>query len=90
MYSGKVGNLSATLHLHKANKNYSGYIWFAQNQWPMSIYSAEQVAKTDSIHISSGSGPISLNLTGVFVNESFNGISLLQKEGSGRFFYLAL
>ena len=83
VYSGKVGNLSATLHLHKADKNYGGYIWFDQNQWPISIYSGEQVAKTDSINVSSGSGPISLNLTGVFGNESFNGTSLLQKEGSG-------
>ena len=82
VYSGKVGNLSAILHLNKAGKNYGGYIWFDQNQWPMSIYSAEQVAKTDSINISSGSGPVSLNLTGVFGNESFNGISLLQKEGN--------
>ena len=82
VYSGKVGNLSATLHLHKADKNYSGYIWFDQNQWPMSIYSGEQAAKTDSINISSGSGPITLNLNGVFDGESFNGTSLLQKESS--------
>ena len=82
IYTGKVGNLSATLHLHKAEKNYSGYIWFDQNQWPMPIYSGGQVAMTDSINISSASGPISLNLTGVFNNESFNGISVLEKEGS--------
>lgn len=83
VYSGKVGNLSATLHLHKAGKNYGGYIWFDQNQWPMSIYSAEEAVKTDSTNISAGSGPVSLSLTGVFANESFNGISLLQKENSG-------
>lgn len=82
VYTGKVGNLSATLHLHKAEKNYSGYIWFDQNQWPMPIYSGEQVAMTDSINISAASGPITLNLTGIFNNESFNGVSVLAKEGS--------
>jgi hypothetical protein len=82
VYTGKVGNLSATLHLHKAEKNYSGYIWFDQNQWPMSIYSGDQVAMTDSINIYSTSGPITLNLTGVFNNESFKGTSVLEREGS--------
>ena len=81
VYTGKVGNLSATLHLHKAGKNYNGYIWFDQNQWPMSVYSGDQVAVTDSVNISSASEPISLNLTGVFHDESFNGISVLEKEG---------
>ncbi len=83
VYTGKVGNLTATLHLHKAEKNYNGYIWFDQNQWPMPIFSGEQVAGTDSINISAASGPISLNLTGVFNNENFNGTSALAKEGSG-------
>jgi Protein of unknown function (DUF3298)/Deacetylase PdaC len=83
VYTGKVGNLSATLHLLKAEKTYSGYMWFSQNQWPMPIFSAEQVAVTDSVNISATSGPISLNLTGLLNNESFNGTSLLEKEGGG-------
>jgi Deacetylase PdaC/Protein of unknown function (DUF3298) len=82
VYTGKVGNLSATLHLHKTGKNYNGYIWFDQNQWPMPIYAGEQVGVTDSINISSASGPITLNLTGVFNNGNFTGTSVLQKEGS--------
>lgn len=83
VYTGKMGNLSATLHLHKAEKNSNGYIWFDQNQWPMPIFSGERIAGTDSINISAASGPISLNLTGVFSNENFNGTSVLVKEGSG-------
>ncbi len=83
VYTGKVGNLSATIHLHKAEKNYNGYIWFDQNQWPMQIYSDERVGLNDSINISCSSGPISLNLTGVLNTESFAGVSVLEKEGSG-------
>ena len=82
VYTGKVGNLSGTLHLHKAGKTYAGYIWFDQNERPMTLYSSQQVAVTDSINISSVSGSITLNLTGIFNNESFTGISVLEKEGS--------
>lgn len=71
IYTGKVGNLSVTIHLHKAEKNYNSYIWFDQNQWPMPIYSGERVGLTDSINISCSAGPISLNLTGVLNSESF-------------------
>src|SRR5664279_4657325 len=81
VYTGKVGSLSATLHLHKTGKNYNGYIWFDQNQWPMSVYSDNQVAVADSIHISSTTGLITLNLIGVFSNEGFHGTSVLEKEG---------
>ena len=83
VYTGKVGNLSATLHLLKAEKNYKGYIWFNQNQWPMPIFSGERVSMTDSIVITAASGPISFNLTGVFNDESFSGTSVLEKEGNG-------
>lgn len=83
VYTGKVGNLSATIHLHKAEKNYNGYLWFDQNQWPMPIYSGERVGITDSINISCSSGPISINLTGILNTESFKGVSVLEKEGSG-------
>ena len=63
VYTGKVGNLSATIHLHKAENNYNGYIWFDQNQWPMPINSGEQVGITDSVNISSSRSPILLTKT---------------------------
>jgi len=74
--------MSATLHLNKAGKKYTGYIWLDQNQWPIPLYSREQVALTDSITFSAGSGPVSLNLTGIFINEKINGIAILEKEGN--------
>ena len=82
VYTGKVGNLPATLHLHKAGKDYSGYIWFDQNQWPMQVYPGEPVKGTDSLGISAISGPIALNLTGVFTPNSFSGNSTLSKDNN--------
>ena len=82
VYTGKVGNLAATIHLHQAEKNYNGYIWFDQNQWPIPFYSGDRVGLTDSINLSCSSGPVSLNLTGVLNSESFKGTSVLEKEGS--------
>ena len=82
IFTGNAGSLAATIHLHKAGKNYSGYIWFAQNQWPMQIYNGEPVAKTDSFMLSAGSGPVSIVLTGIMGDNSFTGNSRLIKEGS--------
>ena len=80
--TGKVGNMSATLHLHKAGKNYCGYIWFAQNQWPMPIYYNEPAVKNDSLEISAIGGPVSFVFSGVFTNDSYSGKSTLQKENN--------
>jgi len=82
IYTGKVGNLPATLHLHRAGKNYSGYIWFTQNQWPMPLYSGDQGAN-DSLSLSASSGPVSLSLTGIVSMDNFSGTSVLTKENSG-------
>lgn len=82
VYTGNIGILSATFHLIKSNDSYSGYIWFNQNQRPMPVYGSEKKHDTDSITISSGSGNISLTLTGVLNKDSFNGTGLLEKTGS--------
>ena len=82
VYTGKVGNSFATIHLHKAGNNYSGYIWFEQNQMPMQVYDGYPMPKTDSFMISSGSNNISFLMTGVFTSTGFKGVSYLEKEGN--------
>lgn len=83
VFTGKMGNMSATLHLHKSADSYNGYIWFDQNQWPMPIYGSAQTAGKDSVSISATSGPLSVNLTGILNNENFKGYGNLQKENMG-------
>ncbi len=78
VYSGNIDTFSATFHVIKSNDIYSGYIWFKQNQWPMPIYNSQKLNDSDSLTISSASGPLSVTLTGVFNNDSFNGTSLLE------------
>lgn len=81
VFTGKAGNLSTVVHLHKAGINYHGYAWFEQNQTPMELYSY-YVPKTDSIMISGSSSLVSLVLTGILTATSFTGNSQLIKEGS--------
>lgn len=45
VFRGKVGNYNAALHLQKSAKNYRGYLWFSQNQWPMQLYYNEPEKK---------------------------------------------
>jgi hypothetical protein len=82
VYTGNISTSSATFHLIRSNDSYNGYIWFTTNQWPMPVYSSEQKSGTDSITISSGSGPVTLTLKGVLNNDSFSGTSFLEKIGS--------
>jgi hypothetical protein len=82
-FTGKIGNLNAVIHLIKSSKDYYGYVWFDQNQWPMPLYSGEPVSKSDSISISASSGPLTITLTGVLLGNNFSGKSILQKENSG-------
>lgn len=81
VYRGKVSNMDAVFHLHKAGTDYSGYIWFANNEVPMQIFGAYPVAASDSITISTSNGPLSLVLTGLLTDHSFKGNSRLEKEG---------
>ncbi|HLF45619.1 MAG TPA: RsiV family protein [Chitinophagaceae bacterium] len=81
VFTGKVGNLATTVHLHKAGKIYNGYAWFEQNQTPMQL-SSYNVPKTDSILISGTASMVSLVLTGILTATSFIGNSQLIKEGS--------
>ncbi|MEO5650218.1 MAG: hypothetical protein ABIR03_09900, partial [Ginsengibacter sp.] len=83
VFTGKVGNMNATMHLSKSAEYYSGYIWFDQNQWPMLLYSGEPPSKNDSIYLSASSGPLSIVLTGVLNDNNFTGKSILQKENGG-------
>ncbi|MBC7889992.1 MAG: DUF3298 domain-containing protein [Ferruginibacter sp.] len=80
VFTGPIGNFTATLHLHKSAKNYSGYIWFLQHQWPMQLYYNTPSIQTDSLVISAGSGPMSIVLSGVLNNDSFNGICEISKD----------
>ncbi len=80
VFMGKVGNYNAVLHLHKSAKNYSGYLWFSQNQWPMQLYYNEPDKKTDSLQISASSGPLAIVLTGLFSGDSYTGLSELSKD----------
>ncbi|MDP4284343.1 MAG: DUF4163 domain-containing protein [Bacteroidota bacterium] len=82
-FTGKAGNMNTTLHLTKSGENYSGYIWFEQNQWPMSFYYGGKIAKTDSISLEAASGPLSITLTGILDSAQFNGYSILQKNYKG-------
>ncbi|MGH2647229.1 MAG: DUF3298 domain-containing protein [Ginsengibacter sp.] len=82
VYTGKAGNLSATLHLCKADKNYSGYIWFDKIPWPMPLYYNEPAEKTDSLIMSASSGSISIVLSGILKGDNYTGNSVLAKENS--------
>ena len=82
VFTGKVGNMSATMHLHKSAESYFGYIWFTQNQWPMPLYCNELLSKNDSLEISAMGGPISFIFSGVLTDKSFTGNSTLQKENN--------
>lgn len=80
VFTGKFGNVNATLHLCKYADNYSGYIWFDKLQWPMQILNGQKVANTDSIAISAISGPLSANLTGIFDDDKYTGYCNLEKD----------
>lgn len=82
VFTGKFGNMDATLHLCIHEDNYSGYIWFKQLQWPMPVYGLQKIVNTDSIMLSAGSGPISVNLSGVFHGDEYSGYGTLQKDNS--------
>lgn len=82
VFTGKVGNMAATMHLYKAGESYGGYIWFAQNQWPMTLYYNEPLIKNDSLNISASGGPISFIFSGILTGKSFSGNSALQKENN--------
>jgi Protein of unknown function (DUF3298) len=80
VFTGKTGNYTTTLHLHKSPKNYSGYLWFLQNQRPMQIYYTEPLKKTDSIVLSANNGTMNIILKGVLMGDNFNGMIALSKE----------
>lgn len=80
VFKGKMGNYTATLHLHKSAKNYSGYLWFLENQWPMQLYYNLPQKKTDSLVMSANSGPLSIVLYGILKGDSFSGMSELSKD----------
>ncbi|MEO6232919.1 MAG: DUF3298 domain-containing protein [Ferruginibacter sp.] len=82
VFTGKIGNYTATLHLHKTAKSYNGYLWFTQNQWPMPLYYNEPQIKSDSLELSANSGPMAIVLSGLFVDNKFSGVSALSKDNS--------
>lgn len=82
VFTGKIGNYTATLHLYKTAKSYNGYLWFTQNQWPMPLYYNEPQKKTDSLELSANSGPMAIVLSGIFLDNKFTGVSELSKDGN--------
>lgn len=80
VFTGKIGNNTATLHLHKTAKSYNGYLWFTQNQWPMPLYYNEPQTKSDSLVLSANSGPMSIVLSGKFLENKFTGLAVLSKD----------
>jgi Protein of unknown function (DUF3298) len=80
VFTGKMGNYTAILHLHKSAKNYGGYLWFMQNQWPMQLYYNAPLDKTDSLQLSANSGPMVIVLSGVLTGDGFTGISEFSKD----------
>lgn len=80
VYTGKFGNMDAVMHLCRHSNSYSGYIWFAQLQWPMPVYGSPAVDHTDSIQISAGNTPLFLNLTGKLEQNNFAGHGNIQKD----------
>ncbi|CAN5372347.1 hypothetical protein BH11BAC3_BH11BAC3_15540 [soil metagenome] len=82
VFTGKIGNYTATLHLHKTAKSYNGYLWFTQNQWPMPLYYNEPQKKSDSLVLSANSGPMAIVLSGIFLDDKIIGVSELSKDGN--------
>lgn len=80
VFTGKMGTYNATLHLHKSAKNYSGYLWFLENQWPMQLYYNEPAKKSDSLIMSASSGPMDIVISGVLRGNNFTGMSGLSKD----------
>ncbi len=80
VFTGKLGNMDATLHLCRNSNSFSGYIWFTQLQWPMPVYGATHLEHTDSIQISAGNTPMTLTITGKLSNKEFAGHGELQKD----------
>lgn len=80
VFTGKMGNYTATLHLHKTAKNYSGYLWFLENQMPMQLYYNESAKKTDSLILSAGNGPLNFVLSGIISGDKFSGTTALSQE----------
>lgn len=79
VYTGKIGNYTATLHLHKSGSNYNGYLWFTQNQWPMPIYYNANSGNNDSLVLSANNGPIGVVLSGIMTDKGYTGVSELSK-----------
>ena len=75
VFTGKVGDFTATLHLHRAAKNYSGYMWLQPNLLPLKIYYDEPLKKTDSLVLGAGEGSISILLSGILEGDVFGGTS---------------
>ncbi len=68
-YSGKMGNMDAVLHL-TYSKTFNGYLWFKQNQYPVSITGE---MKKDSIILGSMDGLLSFEIRGKMIANSFTG-----------------
>lgn len=80
VFTGRVGEVAATLHLTQAGKKAGGWIWFDRTPRPMPVYSDGTTG--DSLTISASASPISITLSGILSANGFAGNSELQKEGS--------
>lgn len=73
-FTGKIGNMDAVLHLVAAT-NYSGYLWFKQNQYPIGMIS--DAIDADSIQLYSTDGTLSVTLTGIITHHAIRGIGTI-------------
>ena len=79
VFTGKMGNYDAVMHLHKTNKNYSGYLWFKQLQVPMQLFYTE-AKMGDSLILTSRNGSENYLLAGMINQNSFNGVAQLFQD----------
>ena len=82
VFTGTVSNQQATMHLHKAGTEYHGYLYFANNPWPLSFMMTPMASSPDSMNLAAEAGWLSLTLKGRLTAEaSFAGQSELALQG---------
>lgn len=73
-FTGKVGNMDAVMHL-ASTIQYTGYIWFRQNQYPIDI--SGNLLSGDSIRLHSTDGVLSITLEGILSKSLIKGQAVL-------------
>ncbi len=83
VFTGKLGNYSGTLHLHKSTRNFCGYLWLLETQYPIKLQYKGQVNNSDSLHLSAAGWQQQVSLSGIVSDDRFAGTCLItEKDGS--------